>query len=78
MTETQHEARVTGESITRLIPGEIFAILAFWAFLAVLTAAGRLVDPRVAAVAAMRAACVPRSPRASPSLHSSSTHSGRC
>jgi two-component system LytT family sensor kinase len=56
MTDTQHEASGAGGSITRLMPGEIFAILAFWAFLAVLTAAGRLVDPRVAAVAAMRAA----------------------
>lgn len=46
-------------SITRLTRGEIFAILAFWAFLAVLTAAGLLVDPRVAAVAAMRAALRP-------------------
>jgi len=55
MTDTQHEAGGIGGPITRLSPGEIFAILAFWAFLAVLTAAGRLVDPRVAAVAAMRA-----------------------
>src|SRR6267143_998026 len=55
MTDTRHEAGGTGGSITRLTPGEIFAIIAFWAFLAVLTAAGRLVDPRVAAVAAMRA-----------------------
>ncbi|HEX9129704.1 MAG TPA: histidine kinase [Gemmatimonadaceae bacterium] len=59
MTDTQHEAGGTGGPITRLTPGEIFAILAFWAFLAVLTAAGRLVDPRVAAVAAMRAALRP-------------------
>jgi len=55
MTDTQHEAGGIGGPITPLSPGEIFAILAFWAFLAVLTAAGRLVDPRVAAVAAMRA-----------------------
>src|SRR5882672_5736986 len=55
MTDTRHEAGGTGGSSTRLTPGEIFAIIAFWAFLAVLTAAGRLVDPRVAAVAAMRA-----------------------
>ena len=55
MTDTRHEAGGAGASITRLTPGEIFAIIAFWAFLAVLTAAGRLVDPRVAAVAAMRA-----------------------
>jgi two-component system, LytTR family, sensor kinase len=56
MTETQHEVRTTSAPITRLTPGEIFAILAFWAFLVVLTAAGLLIDPRVAAVAAMRAA----------------------
>jgi signal transduction histidine kinase len=56
MTDRQHEAGSAGESITRLTPGEIIAILAFWAFLAALTAAGRLVDPRAAAVAAMRAA----------------------
>jgi two-component sensor histidine kinase len=59
MTETQHEAADNGGSITRLTRGEIFAIIAFWAFLAVLTAAGLLVDPRVAAVAAMRAALRP-------------------
>jgi two-component system, LytTR family, sensor kinase len=59
MTDTQHEAGGTGGPITRLTPGEIFAILAFWAFLAVLTAAGLLLDPRVAAVAAMRAALRP-------------------
>jgi two-component system, LytTR family, sensor kinase len=59
MTERQHEAGDGGESITRLTPEEIFAVLAFWAFLAVLTAAGRIVDPRVAAVAAMRAALRP-------------------
>lgn len=58
MTDTQHE-RDVDRSVTRLTPGEIFTILAFWAFLAVLTAAGRLVDPRVAAVAAMRAAVRP-------------------
>jgi two-component system, LytTR family, sensor kinase len=56
MTETQHEVHATRAPITRLTPGEIFAILAFWAFLVVLTAAGLLIDPRVAAVAAMRAA----------------------
>src|SRR3954464_14070556 len=55
MTDTQHEARASDISITRLARGEIVAILAFWAFLAVLTVAGLLVDPRVAAVAAMRA-----------------------
>lgn len=59
MTETRHEVTGPGGSITRLMPGEILAILAFWAFLAALTAAGRLVDPRVAAVAAMRAAARP-------------------
>jgi len=59
MTDTQHEAGGTGGAMTRLTPGEIFAILAFWAFLAVLTAAGRLVDPRVAAVAAARAVLRP-------------------
>jgi len=59
VTDTQHEAGGIGGPITRLSPGEIFAILAFWAFLAVLTAAGRLVDPRVAAAAAMRAVLRP-------------------
>ena len=59
MTDTRHEAGGTGGPMTRLTPGEIFAILAFWAFLAVLTAAGLLIDPRVAAVAAMRAALRP-------------------
>ncbi|HJP60600.1 MAG TPA: histidine kinase, partial [Gemmatimonadaceae bacterium] len=59
MTDTQHEGSDTGSTITRLTRGEIFAILAFWAFLAVLTAAGLLIDPRVAAVAAMRAALRP-------------------
>ena len=59
MTDTQHEMSSSGGSIARLTPGEIFAIIAFWAFLAVLTAAGLLVDPRVAAVAAMRAALRP-------------------
>ena len=59
MTETQHEASGTGGSISRLTRGEIIAIVAFWAFLAVLTTAGLLVDPRVAAVAAMRAALRP-------------------
>ena len=40
----------------RLTRGEIVAILAFWAFIAALTAAGGLADPRAAAIAAMRAA----------------------
>ncbi len=59
MTDTQHEVGGTSGSIMRLTPGEIIAILAFWAFLVVLTAAGLLIDPRVAAVAAMRAALRP-------------------
>jgi two-component system, LytTR family, sensor kinase len=59
MTETQHEASGSGGSIVRLTRGEIFAVLAFWAFLVVLTAGGLLIDPRVAAVAAMRAALRP-------------------
>jgi two-component system LytT family sensor kinase len=59
MTDRQHEAGGASGSITRLTPGEILAIIAFWAFLAALTAAGRLIDPRVAAVAAMRAALRP-------------------
>src|SRR6478672_7270793 len=58
MTDTQHETSVIG-SETRLRAGEIVAIFAFWAFLVVLTAAGLLIDPRVAAVAAMRAALRP-------------------
>src|SRR3954466_7729196 len=59
MADAQHEAGNSGSSIGRLTRGEIFAILAFWAFLIVLTAAGLLIDPRVAAVAAMRAALRP-------------------
>jgi len=59
VTDIQHEASSVGAPITRIRAGEIFAILAFWAFLAALTAAGRLVDPRVAALAAMRAAVRP-------------------
>src|SRR3954471_620717 len=59
MTEMQHEARGPSGLIMRLTRGEIIAILGFWAFLAVLTAAGLLIDPRVAAVAAMRAALRP-------------------
>src|SRR3954464_4336544 len=59
MTEMQHEARGPGGVIARLTRGEVIAILAFWAFLIVLTAAGLLIDPRVAAVAAMRAALRP-------------------
>ena len=56
MTDGRHEASSVGSALTRLTRGEIFAIVAFWAFLVVLTAAGLLVDPRVAAIAAMRAA----------------------
>jgi len=59
MTDLQHQAGNASASITRLTRGEILAIVAFWAFLAVLTAAGLLVDPRIAAVAAMRAALRP-------------------
>jgi two-component system, LytTR family, sensor kinase len=59
MTERRLEPGDAVGPITRLTPGEIVAILAFWAFLAMLTAAGRLVDPRVAAIAAMRAALRP-------------------
>ena len=59
MAETQHETWDGRSSIMRLTRGEILAILAFWAFLVVLTAAGLLIDPRVAAVAAMRAALRP-------------------
>jgi signal transduction histidine kinase len=59
MTDSRHEAGGTGGSIMGLTAGEIVAILAFWAFLVVLTAAGLLIDPRVAAVAAMRAALRP-------------------
>ncbi|NUQ94083.1 MAG: histidine kinase [Gemmatimonadaceae bacterium] len=59
MTGTRHESSDASGSVTRLTRGEIVAIVAFWAFLAALTAAGRLVDPRVAALAAMRAAARP-------------------
>jgi two-component system LytT family sensor kinase len=59
MADTQHEIPDGSASIARLTRGEIVAIVAFWAVLAVLTAAGLLVDPRVAAVAAMRAALRP-------------------
>jgi two-component system, LytTR family, sensor kinase len=44
MQIAQHERQ---EGMKRpLRPGELFGIVAFWAFLAVLTAAGRLLDPR--------------------------------
>ena len=59
MADRQHETRNSGSPIFRLTRGEIFAIIAFWAFLVVLTAAGLLIDPRVAAIAAMRAALRP-------------------
>ena len=59
MTETQHERMDASESFMRLTRGEIIAILAFWALLVVLTASGRLIDPRVAAAAAARAALRP-------------------
>ena len=56
MTDRRHEASGTVPQVAGLTRGEIVAILAFWAFLGVLTAAGLLVDPRVATLAAMRAA----------------------
>jgi two-component system LytT family sensor kinase len=59
MTETQHELHGPGSSSTRLTVGEIVVIFAFWAILAALTAAGRLIDPRVAAAAAARAVLRP-------------------
>ena len=59
MTDGRHEIDDAGGSVTRLTRGEIVAIVGFWAFLAALTAAGRLVDPRVAALAAMRAVARP-------------------
>ena len=59
MTDGRHEMEGASEPVTRLTRGEISAIVAFWAFLAGLTAAGRLVDPRVAALAAMRAVARP-------------------
>jgi two-component system, LytTR family, sensor kinase len=59
MTDTRHELEGAGGPTTQLTRGEILAILAFWAFLAALTAAGVLVDPRVAAAAAARAAMRP-------------------
>lgn len=45
MPETRHELHKPDPF--RLRSGELLAIVAFWAFLAVLTAAGRLLDPRV-------------------------------
>jgi len=43
MTEPRHEQPNVG---LRLKPSELFAIVAAWVFLALLTAAGRLLDPR--------------------------------
>ncbi len=45
MPETRHELHKPDPF--RLRSGELLAIMAFWAFLAVLTAAGRLLDPRI-------------------------------
>jgi sensor histidine kinase YesM len=45
MVKTRHEWREPGSRGLR--PGELLAIVAFWAFLAVFTAAGRMLDPRV-------------------------------
>lgn len=59
MIETQHELQGAGTATTRLTLAEIVAIFAFWAILAALTAAGRLIDPRVAAAAAARAVLRP-------------------
>jgi two-component sensor histidine kinase len=47
MPNTRHERQEARNRTLR--PGELFAIVAFWAFLAVLVAAGRLLDPRTAA-----------------------------
>src|SRR5512133_1241199 len=44
MTEPRHELPTEG---LRLRPGELLAIAGAWLFLALLTAAGRLLDPRV-------------------------------
>jgi two-component system LytT family sensor kinase len=45
MPDSRHELHAPNPF--RLRPGELLAIVAFWAFLAVLTAAGRVVDPRI-------------------------------
>jgi two-component system, LytTR family, sensor kinase len=45
MSESRDELRT--EERVRLRSGELLAIVSFWALLAVLTAAGRLLDPRV-------------------------------
>lgn len=45
MPETRHELHKPDPF--RLRSGELLAIMAFWAFLAVLTAVGRLLDPRI-------------------------------
>src|ERR1041385_3726609 len=47
MQMTRHERQEGFKQPLR--GGELFAIVAFWAFLAVLTAAGRLLDPRTPA-----------------------------
>src|SRR5262245_63915500 len=46
MLETQHELPGPSADRFHLRPGEILGIIAFWAFLATLTATGRLLDPR--------------------------------
>jgi two-component sensor histidine kinase len=46
MLETQHEMPGPSGDRFRLRPGEILGIVVFWAFLAALTATGRLLDPR--------------------------------
>jgi len=45
MPEIEHERHARGRF--RLRPGEVLGILLFWAFLAALTATGRLLDPRL-------------------------------
>jgi two-component system, LytTR family, sensor kinase len=47
MLETRHEPPDPSADRFRLRPGEILGIIAFWAFLAALTATGRLLDPRL-------------------------------
>jgi len=47
MLETRHELPDPSDDRFRLRPGEILGIIAFWAFLAALTATGRLLDPRL-------------------------------
>src|SRR5579885_100119 len=45
MPETRDE--LSDRELFRLRPGEILGIVLFWAFLAALTATGRLLDPRI-------------------------------